>query len=161
MRSLLSLLIATMALAACQGHAPSEGDVRAASRQAESRWEMAVDGGDVVARLIGADGLPVMSIACLAGTGELSVHVPGFTRIPSEDRLSIGFGDDSIALAVDLRSPVPGVTGSQTLSRDILAQIRSASMIGALYGTQFTGLHPAPDAADVERWAGSCAGTIE
>lgn len=97
------------------------------------------------------------SVAGLAHPQRLTVIVPGFGRVGSEDRLSFGFDDAATALAADLRSAEPGVTASGPIPADLPARLRAARTVSAAYGTQRSGPHPAPPAEVREALASACA----
>lgn len=137
------------------GTPESEAPVVAPAEVAEPaktpRWELATSatGTGTGARLLDSGGAEIVTIACVSG-GELRVTVPGFTRIGSEDRLSIGFDDDPIALAAEMDGAPAGVSASGAIPPDIARRIGLATAFGAQYGNQSTGPLPPPadDVAD-------------
>lgn len=109
--------------------------------------------------LILTSGLgPKMRIFCDAAGQQLSVNVPAFEPVGSEERLSFGQGGEVVALVADVRGDPArgGVTGSSA-PPDNLAQLL-AGPVAASYGSQTSGPHPAPPAALADAFAAACSG---
>lgn len=97
-------------------------------------------------------GTPRLLLDCLADPRPvLRASVAGFEKIMSEDRLSLGAGDEAFAFAADLSAPGPGVVASMAVDRDLLRRLADGRPVRAVYGAQRVGpLQPAdgmaPDA---------------
>lgn len=96
----------------------------------------------------------LMRLSCPAGRDQLAVHVPGFRPIGSEERLSLGSGDEVVALVADPRSRGRGVTATGGASTE-LAELVSGP-IAATYGAQTSGPHPAPSRNDARAFVAAC-----
>lgn len=91
-------------------------------------------------------GTLLMRLSCPAG--QLTLQVPGFTPIGSEDRLTLGIGEEAVTLAADLERP-GGVTGAAPAPDNLAALAARARTLSAVYGAQQAGPVPAPPPA---RW---------
>ncbi len=120
------------------------------------RWAVAGGSEGAHAHLLAPDGTMVLSLGCRLGSGRLEVSVPGLTRIGSEDRLSLGFGDDSIALAADMTAPGKGVHATGAVPPDIVDQLTSATAIGVAYGNQNLGPYQPPSSDEARAMATAC-----
>jgi hypothetical protein len=111
-------------------------------------WESVSSGAGTALRLTGPDGMLQLSIACLAHPPLLSVTVPGFEPVMSEDKFVLGLGDEPIVLVADPyeQEPRAGVTGEGPIPADFAALLREATEVSALYGYQKTATLPAPPA---------------
>lgn len=102
-----------------------------------------------------------LRLACL-GDGRLQITVPGFEPIGSEDRLTLGAGDEAFAHVADLEAPGPGVTGGGPVDRDLLDRLARGAPVRAVYGAQSVGPlqanRPEVLAAFTERCRGGLAG---
>ena len=100
-----------------------------------------------------ASGAERLQLACEGG--DLQIVVPGFRPIGSEDRLTIGAGDEAFAHVADLSAPGPGVTGGGPVDADLLARLARGEAVRAVYGAQsvgpLTAASPRALAAFVER----------
>lgn len=109
-----------------------------------------------VAGLTYADGSnrAVITLACRAG--ELRVLVPGFRKIGSEDRLTVGAGDEAFALVADLASSEPGVLATGAIPPDLINRIAREQTIAATYGTQTIDPLPGPGAETSLAFISAC-----
>lgn len=96
-----------------------------------------------------------LSIACSGG--EMEVTVPGFERIGSEDRLTVGAGDEAFAFAADLQAPGEGIVASGPADADLLARLVRGEPVSALYGRQTVGPLQAVQPAALSEFAVRCA----
>lgn len=120
------------------------------------RWESISSGEGTALRLTASDGTPTMSIACLGKPRRLVVTVPSFEPIGSEDRFSLGFGQEPVTLVADpKRQKGPGVTAEGPPPQQALFE--GAENVSALYGTQRIGPVPAPPEKLREMLVKSCA----
>jgi hypothetical protein len=115
---------------------PSEGEVG---------WNASVSDGRVALHLLAADATPILALSCTAG--RLRAQVTGFTRIGSEDRLTLAVGEEPVALAADLKSGASGVVGEGAVPERWEELVEKAESVGAVYGRQQSGPHPAPPEA--------------
>lgn len=94
---------------------------------------------------VDASGTPRLLLDCLATPRPmLQASVAGFEKIGSEDRLTVGAGNEAFALVADLSAPGPGVVASGPVDRDLLRRIADGQPVRAVYGAQSVGpLQPA------------------
>ncbi len=94
---------------------------------------------------VDAGGTPRLLLDCLATPRPmLQATVAGFEKIGSEDRLTVGAGNEAFALVADLSAPGPGVVASGAVDRDLLRRIADGQPVRAVYGAQSVGpLQPA------------------
>lgn len=127
--------------------------------RSEPVWESAASGDGMSLRLVRSDGTLVLSIACLGRPARLMAIAPGFTPIGSEDRFSLGIGDEPVTLVADpTRQNQTGVTAEAVAGEDLDRLLDDAVRISAVYGSQRIGPHPAPVAALKAQLAEACAG---
>jgi hypothetical protein len=119
-----------------------------------SPWESRVAGGAVELRLL-EGGEARMRMACLASPARLSVEVPGFTAIGSEDRFSLGLGNEPVTLVANLSHP-NGVAAEGAIPANLEALLRDARQVTALYGTQQIGPVDPPPPQLIETFAEAC-----
>jgi hypothetical protein len=122
-------------------------------------WESAVSGEGTALRLTESGGRLLLGIACLGSPARLTATAPGFSAIGSEDRFSLGLGQEPVTLVANLKSREGGVTAEGAVPDDFGALLDRASEISALYGTQRIGPVPAPPEALKEALAQVCAGS--
>lgn len=128
---------------------PSTAPARSAAA-----WEATNSDGAAVLRLVDPAGGLVMVLACREG-GRLLAVVPGFTQVGSEDRLTIGLGQEPVVLvASPPRQGNPGVTGEGTApSAEVFER---ADAVSAVYGAQKLGPLTAPTKELREMLAKAC-----
>ncbi|HYD28318.1 hypothetical protein [Brevundimonas sp.] len=111
---------------------------------------------------VDATGAERLQLACRDGDPAFQITVPGFEPIGSEDRLTLGAGDEAFAHVADLAAPGPGVTGGGPIDSDLIARLARGEPVRAVYGAQSVGPLQAarPDAlaAFTERCRGLKAG---
>ena len=105
---------------------------------------------------VDAGGAERLSLACR--DGQMKVAVPGFQRIGSEDRLTVGAGDEAFAFAADLQAPDEGVVAGGAADADLLARLARGEPVSAVYGRQTVGPLQAAQPAALAAFAGRCAG---
>lgn len=90
-------------------------------------------------------GVPRLLLDCLGGPRPmLRASVAEFRKIGSEDRLTLGAGNEAFALVADLGDPSPGVVASGAVDLDLLRRIGDRQPVSAVYGAQSVGpLRPA------------------
>ena len=134
-------------------------DVPDTSGDGAPRWESATGEGGTALRLVGQGGRLEMSMSCPSVPKRLVVSVPHFSPIGSEDRFSLALGEEPVTLVADpTRQPQPGVTAEGAVPDNFAALLDDAGEIGALYGTQRSGPHPAPPEALRKALAEECGG---
>ena len=117
-------------------------------------WEATNSDRAAVLRLIDPSGGLLMVLACRKDRGLLAV-VPGFTQIGSEDRLTLGLGDEPVVLVANPpRQGNPGVTAEGAAPPAGL--IEAARDVSAVYGAQKLGPLAAPPEALREMLAKAC-----
>jgi hypothetical protein len=122
------------------------------------RWESAVSAQGTALRLVATDGRELLRLACFGRPPELSVYVPEFRAIGSEDRLSLGFGDEPVALVADLSAAAPvGVEAKAPFTAELETHLQRNGPISATYGSQQSGPHAPPPARLASAFAEGCA----
>lgn len=120
-------------------------------------WETAASGEGTALRLVEPGGRLLLSIACLGTPPRLVVTAPGFTSIGSEDRFSLGLGEEPVTLVADVaRTSETGVAAEAPPPPEFGERLQDAREISALYGTQQIGPVAAPSDALKEPLARSC-----
>lgn len=145
MRRLILPTLLALSAAACEPAPPVPAP-------APVGWAAAPDGA-----LVWADADEARRFALTCAAGDLHVRAPGLERIGSEDRLTLGAGDEAFALVADLTSPEAGVVASGPVPADFLARLARGEAIGLVYGAQRIGPLPAPEAAVVGPFVAACA----
>lgn len=122
---------------------PNAAAVVAAGRL---RWDLQSSGEGVSLAFGRESGAPAIRLFCPARQNRLLVNVPSFNPIGSEERLSFGSGGEVVALVADSRGDASrgGVSGSGPVPDDLKGLV--AGPVGASYGAQHSGPHPAPPA---------------
>ena len=117
-------------------------------------WEAANSERAAVLRLIDPTGGLLMVLACRKDRGLLAV-VPSFTQIGSEDRLTLGFGNEPVILVANPpRQGNPGVTAEGAAPP--AGVIEAAREVSAVYGAQKLGPLASPPEALREMLAKAC-----
>jgi hypothetical protein len=117
------------------------------------QWESAVRGEGMALRLAEGGQLR-MEIACLP-PARLTVNVPGFTTIGSEDRFSLGLGNEPVTLVADL-SAENGVAAEGPVPDNLEELLEGADQVTALYGTQQVGPVGPPPPQLVDAFTDAC-----
>jgi hypothetical protein len=105
-------------------------------------WESAERRGGTALRLTEGDRSS-LELACIGRPARMIVRAPGFKVIESEDRFSLGLGDEPVTLAADLRRR-NGVTADAAIPENISDLLREAKQVSARYGNQRIGPAPPP-----------------
>ncbi len=108
---------------------------------------------------IDGTGAERLQLACRADAG-LQITVPGFEAIPSEERLTIGAGDEAFTHVADLQAPGPGVTGGGPIDADLIDRLARGEPVRAVYGAQSVGPLQAARAQSLAAFAERCRGLI-
>ncbi len=107
--------------------------------------------------LVDATDAPVLTLLCRA-PGVLVIHAPGFQPIGSEDRLTMGAGDEAFAFVADLEAPGPGVTAGGAVESDLFVRMARGEPVSAVYGSQTTGPARSRTPAALEAFVSRCSG---
>lgn len=107
--------------------------------------------------LVDAADAPVLILFCRA-PGTLVIHAPGFEPIGSEDRLTMGAGDEAFAFVADLEAPGPGVTAGGVAERDLFVRMARGEPVSAVYGRQTVGPARAETPAALRDFLARCGG---
>lgn len=151
-------VVAGLLLAACSQATDSPGgDARHpddSSEAAKWRIERADDGPELV---LASGPATSIRLICSATAQELSVNVPDFEPIGSEERLSFGHGGEVVSLVADVRGDGArgGVTGSSALPDNLERLL--AGPVSASYGVQTSGPHPAPASELTSEFIRACS----
>jgi hypothetical protein len=130
--------------------------VRSLPAEATS-WESTVGSEGMSLRLVRPGGALVMSLACRRSPARLVAAVPAFTPIGSEERFSLGLGEEAVTLVADLANRNrPGVIGEGAVPSEIESLLESAAQLSASYGNQTSGPHAAPQTELKEQFAKAC-----
>lgn len=130
-----------------------------ASPSAAPAWESAAGSEGTALRLTGPDGRLLLSIACLGSPARLTATAPVFTAIGSEERFSLGLGQEPVILVADLERSDGEVTAEGAVPDRFEKLLERAPEISALYGTQRIGPVPAPSKPLKESLAKACSGS--
>jgi len=152
MRTVL-LTVALLGLAAC---GREEATVPAEPPPIPSKPPL-VQPPEAPDRLIFSDsgGVERLTLACAGG--QMRVTVPGFDRIGSEDRLTVGAGDEAFAFAADLQAPGEGIVAGGAPEADMLARLARGEPVSAIYGQQTVGPLQAARPATLPAFVALCA----
>jgi hypothetical protein len=136
-----------LALAAC-GREPPAAAPDGPPPPASPEPPAAPAGAERLAFVDGS-GKPRLLLDCLGGARPaLRASVAEFEKIGSEDRLTIGAGNQAFALVADLSDPSPGVVASGAIDPDLLRRIGDGRPVSAVYGARSVGpLRPADGVA--------------
>ena len=161
MRQFLPLI--AVAIAACSPSEDDSPDMRTVLPSALPEPGWTIDGGDLV--LHGDDGELLMRIGCTAGPPtQLTALFAGFERIGSEERLSLGLGEEVVTLVADVAggsgagASGVGVIASTRYRPAIGSALAHAGSISALYGTQQLGPVGPPEPRLAEGLVARCGG---
>ncbi len=144
--------------AAVQPPEPSGAPAPAVPEGPKARWENGGDDKVATLSLLGADGRMTMRVQCEAGPARLTVSVPSFTPIGSEDRFAFGVGSEPVTLVADpTRQQAGGVTAEGSIPEGFAELLNRARTMSALYGTQRIGPEPIP-AGQIATFARGCVG---
>jgi hypothetical protein len=167
MRNTISAGLCFVALAACgrqdAGDSPA-GEARTSARAQPASaiapglaWTTRVTGVGVSMTLTEANGAPVMQLACTRDPAEMTLVVDRFRPVGSEDRLTLGVGEEPFVFVADLRTERPsGVEAAAPISEALLERLEAAQSVSAVYGAQQVGPHIPPDAEAARIFSSAC-----
>lgn len=104
---------------------------------------------------VDAGGAERLTLACEGG--QMQVTVPEFDRIGSEDRLTVGAGNEAFAFVADLQAPGEGIIAGGAPEADMLARLARGEPVSAIYGQQTVGPLRAARPASLPAFAALCA----
>lgn len=105
------------------------------------------------------DGTPLIRLTCLSGPARLQVVGERFEPIASEDRMSVGVGDEVYAFVADLESArASGVLANGDAPDDLLQRLESGGEIGLSYGAQSEGPVPGLSGELAANFVAACRG---
>ena len=107
---------------------------------------------------VDASGAERLELACRTEAPAFQITVPGFEAISSEDRLTIGAGDEAFAHAADLDASGPGVTGGGAVDLDLIDRLARGESVRAVYGAQSVGPLQAARPETLTAFAERCRG---
>lgn len=153
--------VATLVLTGCQEpSAPPETAAETAARLAaqapQATWVEITGADGAAVTLLGEGDRQLAHLACLSGPARVEVIDRTFTKVRSEERLTLGLDDEAFALVADLERETPGVVGVGTLDPALLDRLASARAISLVYGGQRSGPFEAPDAEVMGRFVTAC-----
>ncbi|MDP1738192.1 MAG: hypothetical protein Q8L23_12230 [Caulobacter sp.] len=150
--------LAGLMVAACEAPAPPPA-TKAPPAPTAPHWAFAIGKNSVeMAWLTDAETAEApLRLVCARGEGFL-VAAPVFRPIGSEERLSVGAGDDAFALvAVAADGPKgPFVKATGPIEEPLLAALESGRPIAASYGAQTFGPVESPPEAMRRAFADTC-----
>ena len=119
-------------------------------------WSM-VSSGEGVALRLEEGGELIASLACMRDPAGLRVESDRFQPVMSEDRFTIGAGDEASAMAANLEAERErGVEASGDIPADLLDRIEAGGEIAFNYGAQNLGPFPAVPEADRDAFLAEC-----
>lgn len=153
-------LAASFALLACERSAPEPASSEvepppAAIEEEPDAPQLAWSATDAALMLRDAQGAIVLALACEENPARMSVEVPAFREIASEERLSFGADDEPFVFVAQLGAP-SGVKAESAIPDDLLARLERAQSVTANYGAQYEGPHPAPAPEQAAAFAATC-----
>jgi hypothetical protein len=117
---------------------------------------------------VDASGAERLQLACRTDAPAFRITVPGFQPVGSEDRLTLGAGDEAFAHAADLdeafahaadlEAAGPGVSGGGPIDGDLIDRLAKGEPVRAVYGAQSTGPLQAAHPEALAAFAGRCRG---
>ena len=119
-------------------------------------WSM-VSSGEGVALRLEEGGDLIAAVACTRDPAGLRAESDRFERVMSEDRFTVGAGDEAYALAADLEAGRErGVEASGDIPADLLDRIEASEEIAFNYGAQNLGPFPTVPEADRDAFVAEC-----
>src|SRR5690606_10589511 len=91
-----------------------------------------------------------------ATNGTFAVQLPGVKTIGSEERLSVGVGDQILTLVVGDLSSAVDVRGDTELNRAVVETLETGKPIAASYGRHQVGPIPLPDRVTLRQFTNLC-----
>ncbi len=121
------------------------------------RWDAQTSGAGNSLTLFGAEGEPLLRLACVRDPAMMTVEVETFMPVGSEERLSIGVDDEPFVFVADPTAERPsGVRAEAPIFDDMLERMAAAREVSAVYGAQTLGPHIPPDRETTGRFVAAC-----
>ncbi|CAN5715602.1 hypothetical protein BH23GEM6_BH23GEM6_24520 [soil metagenome] len=131
--------------------------VRSDTIHAGLLWSLRLEDVGTTLLLTDASGASVLSISCREEPRTMTIDVEKFQPVSSEDRMSVGAGDEAFVFVADLAdTTTSGVRAHAPTSEMFLEHFQRATQISASYGAQTVGPHMPPDPSDTKRFVGAC-----
>jgi hypothetical protein len=143
---LVAALLTSLAAGGCEGRdqpPPPAPPVEAPAPEGPWRLEASASAGSALV-FSDADGVERLRLICRRGPAEFVAQAPDVAPIGSEERFTLGFGDELFTLVADVGSGLPFVEARGPLSPELIAALRSGRPVAANYGATNLGPHPAP-----------------
>lgn len=140
-RTFVSVFAATLVLTGC-GQAP-EAETGASAEAADVQplrvWRT-IQGDDGVAlALLGEGDRQIFHLACLRSPARMVVTAEEATVIGSEERLTLGVGQEAYLFVADTQSGRPGVQAEGPIDAGLLERLAEGVRVEAVYGAQRIG----------------------
>lgn len=137
--------------------AAAQAPAESAAASAEGPWRLEASAAAGSALVFGdADGVERLRLICRRGPAEFVVQAADVQPIGSEERFTLGFGDQLFTLVADVSSGLPFVEAKAPLTPELIVALRSGRPIAANYGATNLGPHPAPEGDVREAFARAC-----
>ena len=107
---------------------------------------------------VDASGAERLQLSCRDAPAALHIVVPGFSPVSSEDRLTLGAGDEAFAHVADLDASGPGVTGGGAIDPELMDRLGRGEPVRAVYGAQTVGPLTAARPDELAAFAERCRG---
>lgn len=159
-RPALQMIAALLALqiAACERDATAPPPPATVAPVIEGPWRLK-SSATAGAALVFSDDERVerLRLICRRIPAEFVVQAPDVVPIGSEERFTLGFGEQLFTLVADVGSGLPFVEARAPPTPELVAALRSGAPVAANYGATDLGPHPAPPADLAEAFARDCA----
>lgn len=157
-RTFAAAFAATLVLTGCdRAQAPAEPAPEPPAPDAPTlRWETIASGEGAALMLLGEGDAQLFHLACLSSPARMTVQVPGFRVVGSEERLTLGVDGEAFGLVADTLSTQPGVRAEAAIDPEFLRRLPLSDDIGAMYGSQQAGPYPAPPDELTEGFVTAC-----
>ncbi len=124
-----------------------------------SGWRLSSDGEGVGLELE-RNGASVARFACLRSGRVFQAQGFGLNPIGSEERLTVGAGDEAHALVADPGASVAGVLGSGSISPALLEAVEAGGSLSLSYGAQTLGPLESLSPVDRAAFASGCRAVL-
>jgi hypothetical protein len=165
MRILIAVLTASTLIACGDASSPSqvteEGPATAAppapaTPATAATWSR-LSSGEGEALRLEDNGELIALLVCRADGSGLHAGSDQLSPVMSEERFTVGAGDEAFTLVADLATPRPrGVQASGPIPADFLNRVEAGEPVTFNYGAHTLGPFPSIPAADARAFAGAC-----
>ncbi len=160
------VILVMLGLCACEAPRPEAPDgppgdapEPAPAQLPVSGWRLSSDGAGVRLELE-RDGAPVARFACLNDGRVFQAQGFALNPIGSEERLTVGAGDEAHALVADPGAPVAGVLGAGSIPPVLLEAIEAGGPLSLSYGAQTLGPLESPGLVDRAAFVSGCRAVL-